>query len=67
MKKAVLAILALGFICNASAYSWSMSFPWAGSWRWPYISTEKANVYKNQRPIDCGYSYKYRKYMCGDY
>ena len=65
MKKAVLAII--GFICNASAYSWNYYYTGSGAWRWPFISAERDRVYKNQRPIDCGYSYKYRKYMCGDY
>ena len=44
MKKVVLAILALGFICNASAYSWYDYFTGSGPWRWAFISAERDRV-----------------------
>ncbi|MBZ7984681.1 MULTISPECIES: hypothetical protein [unclassified Campylobacter] len=44
MKKAVLAILALGFITNASAYYWYDYFTGSGPWRWAFISAERDRV-----------------------
>ncbi|ULO00959.1 hypothetical protein AVANS_0318 [Campylobacter sp. RM5004] len=44
MKKAVLAILALGFITSASAYSWSDYFTGSGPFGWAFNSSARDSV-----------------------
>ncbi|MBZ7981810.1 hypothetical protein AVBRAN12640_04585 [Campylobacter sp. RM12640] len=59
MKKVVLAILALGFITNASAYSW-ISYTngynfitWSGAWSSAFNSSARDTVIYNINKRNC--------------
>ncbi|MBZ7986467.1 hypothetical protein AVANS14531_08965 [Campylobacter sp. Cr9] len=62
MKKAVLAILALGFITSASAYSWNYYYTGSGAWRWPFISAERDSL--KRQPINCYYDFNQHRRVC---